>query len=108
VTSAFAAFHDAPRAAAVYNLGGGRFSNCSMLEAIASCERISGRMLNWTLVEEPRVGDHRWWISDLSEFRADYPDWEPLYDLETTLREIHDRNVERWLSETERSSAPAA
>jgi CDP-paratose 2-epimerase len=96
VVSAFAAFHAAPRAGAVYNLGGGRFSNCSMLEAIDLCEQISGNTLDWTLLDEPRIGDHRWWISDLGEFRRDYPNWEPRYDLETTLREIYERNVERW------------
>jgi CDP-paratose 2-epimerase len=96
VVSAFEAFHRAPRSAAVYNLGGGRDSNCSMREAIAACERISGNELDWTLSDEARMGDHRWWISDLSGFRHDYPEWELRYDLETTLREIHDANVERW------------
>ena len=96
VVRAFEAFHRAPRAAAVYNLGGGRESNCSMREAIAACERISGHQLEWTLSDESRMGDHRWWISDLSGFKRDYPDWELRYDLETTLREIHDANVERW------------
>jgi CDP-paratose 2-epimerase len=95
--AAIDAFARAPREAAVYNLGGGRDSNCSMLEAIAACERISGRRLRWTLVDEARRGDHRWWISDLSDFRRDYPDWRQRYDLETTLREIHDANADRWL-----------
>ena len=98
VVRAFEAFHRAPRAAAVYNLGGGRESNCSMREAIAACERISGNTLDWTLSDENRMGDHRWWISDLSGFRRDYPEWELRYDLETTLREIHDANVERWVT----------
>jgi CDP-paratose 2-epimerase len=96
VVSAMEAFHAAPRAGAVYNLGGGRASNCSMLEAIAACERISGRTLDWSYSDEARIGDHRWWISDLSAFKRDYPEWELRYDLETTLREIHDANVERW------------
>jgi CDP-paratose 2-epimerase len=96
VVSAMEAFHSAPRAGAVYNLGGGRDSNCSMREAIAACERISGKELDWTLSDQARMGDHRWWISDMSEFRRDYSDWQPRYDLETTLREIHDANVERW------------
>src|SRR4051794_7593170 len=61
---AFSAFAAAPKAAAVYNLGGGRQSNCSMLEAIALCERIAGRELQWTLSDDNRIGDHRWWISD--------------------------------------------
>jgi CDP-paratose 2-epimerase len=96
VVSAMEAFLLAPRAAAVYNLGGGRESNCSMREAISACERISGNELNWTLSDQARMGDHRWWISDLSDFHRDYPDWRQRYDLETTLREIHDANVERW------------
>jgi CDP-paratose 2-epimerase len=98
VVSAMEAFHRAPRAAAVYNLGGGRESNCSMREAIAACERISGNTLDWTLSDQARMGDHRWWISDLSGFKRDYPDWRLQYDLETTLREIHDANVERWMA----------
>src|SRR3954447_23240432 len=96
VVSAFEAFVATPRVAAVYNLGGGRESNCSMREAIAACERISGNELQWTLSDQARMGDHRWWISDLSDFKRDYPEWELRYDLETTLREIHDANVERW------------
>ena len=93
---AISAFVAEPRAAAVYNMGGGRFANCSMLEAIEACERIAGRPLDWELSDEVRAGDHRWWISDLSEFTRDYPDWAPVYDIGTTLREIHDANVERW------------
>ncbi len=96
LVSAFAAYHAAPRTAAVYNVGGGRESNCSMLEAIDLCEEIAGRELNWELSERARVGDHRWWISDLSEFRADYPDWSLEYGVERILREIYEENVERW------------
>jgi CDP-paratose 2-epimerase len=93
---AFAAFHRGPRAAAVYNIGGGRASNCSMIEAIALCEEIAGRPLTWSLGEDARLGDHRWWISDLDEFRRDYADWELEYDLRGILSEIHDQNAERW------------
>jgi CDP-paratose 2-epimerase len=99
LVSAFLAFHDAPRSAAVYNIGGGRESNCSMLEAIALCESIAGRELAWELVDEARIGDHRWWISDLDEFRADYPDWQVERGVEQILREIHDENVEAWTAE---------
>jgi CDP-paratose 2-epimerase len=93
---AFSAFHAEPRVAAVYNIGGGRDANCSMLEAIALCEQIAGRELDWELAEEPRIGDHRWWISDLDEFRRDYPRWSPAYGIEDTLREIFEENAERW------------
>ena len=97
VVSAFEAFHRAPRVAAVYNLGGGRANSVSMLEAIARCEAIAGRELDYTLSDQARTGDHRWWISDLDAFRADYPEWDITYDLDRTLREIHDANVEQWV-----------
>jgi CDP-paratose 2-epimerase len=96
LVAAFLEFHAAPRPAAVYNIGGGRDSNCSMLEAIDLCERIAGRSLDHTLVDDNRVGDHRWWVSDLAPFRGDYPGWDLRYDVEGILREIHDHNVERW------------
>jgi CDP-paratose 2-epimerase len=96
VVRAFHAFHRAPRPAAVYNLGGGRQSNVSMLEAIALCERIAGSELRYTLSERARIGDHRWWISDLDAFRADFPDWELTFGIEDVLRDIHDSNAERW------------
>jgi CDP-paratose 2-epimerase len=96
VVTAFAAFHADPRPAAVYNLGGGRQSNVSMLEAIAMCEQIAGRRLSYTLSDQARIGDHRWWISDLDAFRHDHPDWQLTYGIEDVLRDIHDRNAERW------------
>jgi CDP-paratose 2-epimerase len=91
-------FHRAPQAAAVFNMGGGRQSNCSMREAIDACERISGRELEWELCPEARIGDHRWWISDLREFAEAYPGWELRHDVESILQEIYEVNVERWVS----------
>jgi CDP-paratose 2-epimerase len=98
LVEAFLEFHRAPRAAAVFNMGGGRASNCSMIEAVGACQRIAGRELDWELRSEARVGDHRWWISDLGEFRAAYPNWELRYGTESLLQQIHDANVERWVS----------
>jgi hypothetical protein len=66
------------------------------LEAIELSERIAGQELSWELSEEARRGDHRWWISDLDEFRADYPAWGIRYGIEEILREIYELNVERW------------
>src|SRR5262249_11248179 len=93
---AFEAFHRSPQVAAVYNIGGGRRSNCSMLEAIELCERIAGRELDWTLGDAAPIGDHRWWISDGPPFQRDHPDWQLRYDVEETLREIYEQNVEMW------------
>lgn len=98
LVAAFEAFHRAPRPAAVYNIGGGRQSNCSMLEAIDLCQEIAGRELEWDLGEDNRIGDHRWWISDLEPFKRDYPGWDIAYDVPDILRQIHDRNVERWVA----------
>jgi CDP-paratose 2-epimerase len=96
VVRAFHAFHRNPRPAAVYNLGGGRESNVSMLEAIELCEEIAGRALDYTLSDQARIGDHRWWISDLDAFKADFPEWSLTFGIEDVLRDIHDFNVERW------------
>ena len=106
VVRAFEAFHANPRPAAVYNLGGGRESNVSMLEAIELCQRISDRQLDYTLLDEPRVGDHMWWISDLEAFKRDHPRWGLTFGVEDVLRDIHDRNVEHWqAAPRQRSSA---
>jgi CDP-paratose 2-epimerase len=96
VVRAFAAFHRQPRAAAVYNLGGGRASNVSMIEAIALCEEIAGRPLDHTYSPQARIGDHRWWISDLRAFERDYPDWSLTAGIRDVLQDIYDANLERW------------
>ncbi|MEI2703300.1 MAG: NAD-dependent epimerase/dehydratase family protein [Baekduia sp.] len=96
VVRAFQAFHENPKAAAVYNLGGGRSSNVSMLEAIARCEEISGRTLNYTLSDEARIGDHQWYVSDMSDFERDYPGWKLTYGIDEVLRDIHQFNLESW------------
>ncbi len=89
LVEAFVAFVRQPRVGEVYNIGGSRHSNCSMLEAIELCEEISGRKLSWDYVEENRVGDHIWWISDVRKFREHYPEWTFRYGLREILQEIH-------------------
>jgi len=97
VVAAFLEVWKAPRRGAhVYNMGGGRFSNCSMLEAIDKCEKIGARALDWTYREANRIGDHIWYISDLRRFQTDYPGWTQRYDLDALLADIYRHNVERW------------
>lgn len=98
VVKAMELFHANPKTAAVYNLGGGRESNVSMLEAIELCQRITGRELDYTLSDQARAGDHRWYISDLSDFKADYPGFAITYGIEDVLREIYEANMEQWSS----------
>lgn len=86
----------APRAGAVYNMGGGRLSTCSMLEAIALSEQIAGATLQWSYQDTARSGDHMWWISDTTKFQTDYPQWRPKYAVADMLREIHSVGIERW------------
>ena len=93
---AFDAFFRAPRVAEVYNIGGGRFSNASVLEAIALSEEVAGEELEWTYRDESRVGDHIWWIGDNGRFESHYPGWKLAYDVPRILREIHEVNVDRW------------
>jgi CDP-paratose 2-epimerase len=90
LVDAFAAFIRAPRAGEVYNIGGSRHSNCSMLEAINLCEEISGRRLDWKYEENNRIGDHIWWISDVRKFQGHYPDWKFRYGLREILEEIYE------------------
>ena len=93
---AFQAFLDEPRVGEVYNIGGGRFSNCSVLEALDRVETITGRRMRWTYSDENRIGDHIWWIGDNSRFEHHYPGWKQEYDVPRILAEIHERNVARW------------
>jgi CDP-paratose 2-epimerase len=97
LVAAFECVANRPQSGGVYNIGGGRACNCSMLEAIAMCERIAGGELSYDYTDRHRVGDHIWWVSDLSEFQADYPDWTPRYDVESMLTEIFELNRDRWL-----------
>jgi CDP-paratose 2-epimerase len=89
LVEAFDEFIRAPRAGEVYNIGGSRHSNCSMLEAIDLCQEISGKKLTWAYEETNRVGDHIWWISDVRKFQEHYPRWKFRYGLREILEEIH-------------------
>ena len=90
MVEAFWQFFRAPRAGAVYNMGGSRHSHCSMLEAIALSEAIAGKKLDWEYVDTHRTGDHIWYVSDVRRFQSDYPAWQYRYDLPRLLEEIHE------------------
>jgi CDP-paratose 2-epimerase len=85
-------FADRPRIGEVYNLGGGKANACSILEAFALAERLTGRSQKLAYVETPRVGDHICYYSDLRKMREHYPGWDITVTLEQTMREI----VEAW------------
>lgn len=83
-------FYRNPRVAAVYNVGGSRFSNCSMLEAIERIKALTGDRIRWNYSPANRNGDHIWWISDIRKFQDDYPDWSFKFNLDAIIAGIHD------------------
>jgi len=88
LANAFYYFAEKPRQGQVYNIGGGRHSNCSVLEAISISEKIAGKRLSWSYSDQARSGDHVWWISDVRKFQSHYPEWDYKYTLEQILTEI--------------------
>jgi CDP-paratose 2-epimerase len=95
--NAFDEFFKAPRVGEVYNMGGGNESNCSMKEAIAISERLSGRRLNFGYNETARIGDHIWYISDTRKFKAHYPKWTITYRIDDIIEDIFVSNRQKWL-----------
>ena len=81
-------FYNNPKNGEVYNAGGGRFANCSMLEAINYCEDITGNKLDYSYSNDNRIGDHIWYISDVSKFKTHYSEWDYTYGIEETLKEM--------------------
>jgi CDP-paratose 2-epimerase len=77
-----------PRSGEVYNIGGARNSNISMLEAIEKIEKLLGKKANYELSEDNRIGDHIWYVSDVSKFKEHYPDWDFEYDIDAILKEM--------------------
>ena len=96
LVNAFYHFYSAPRIGEVYNIGGSRFSSCSILEAIEICEEIVDKKLDWTYQETNRVGDHIWWISDVRKFKSHYPGWDLTFNVRDILTEIFTTNSSRW------------
>jgi CDP-paratose 2-epimerase len=81
-------FYQQPRSGEVYNAGGSRFSNCSMKEAIKMAEQITGKKMNFTYSDNSRIGDHIWYISDVSKFKKHFPEWEYQYGMQDIMAQI--------------------
>lgn len=86
------AFFQKPKQAEVYNLGGGKDNSCSILEAFAIVERLTGKKQHWSYQDTPRIGDHICYYSDLGKLRRHYPEWNISVSLQETLQEM----VEAW------------
>jgi CDP-paratose 2-epimerase len=93
---AFDEFHKKPKKGEVYNIGGGTDSNCSMVEAINIIEEISGKNLKYKYTDKARIGDHKWYVSDLTKFKTHFPNWKITYDINSIIEEIYIENKTRW------------
>jgi CDP-paratose 2-epimerase len=89
LVNAFYHFYQRPQNGEVYNIGGSRHSNCSMLEAIAICESLTGNKLDYSYTDDNRSGDHIWYISDVRKFQSHYPDWKYQYSIPDILKDIY-------------------
>ena len=80
-----------PRYGEVYNIGGGRFSNCSVIEALDIVEEIAKVKIKRINIKQNRVGDHIWYISDLSKFKNHYPNWKQKFNTRKIIEELIDK-----------------
>ena len=88
LVSAFYQVYKNPKIGEVYNIGGSRYSNCSIIEAVSLIEKITDKKMKLNYINENRIGDHIWWISNTSKFKKDYPDWKQDYSIEKILNNI--------------------
>lgn len=86
--NAFYNFYLNPKMGEVYNIGGSRFANVSIIEAVKKIEDISGKEAKIEYIDENRIGDHIWYVSDVSKFKKDYPQWNYKYDIDATIEDI--------------------
>ena len=88
LVNCFWEFYKKPRSGEVYNMGGGRFSNCSILEALNLVEKLTNISIKKRIVKTPRIGDHIWYISNLDKFRMHYPKWKQSYNTKKIIEEL--------------------
>ena len=98
LVNAFFHFYQNPKCGEVYNIGGSRHSNCSMLEAITLCQEVVGKRLKYTYSEDHRSGDHIWYISDVRKFCSHFPAWNYKYNLKDIFSEIYNAQFQRFRS----------
>ena len=90
LVNCFWEFFKKPKHGEVYNIGGGRFSNCSIIEALDLVENISNIKIKRKILLKPRTGDHIWYISNLKKFKNDYPNWTQRYNTKKIIEELID------------------
>jgi CDP-paratose 2-epimerase len=92
LVNCFWEFYKKPKYGEVYNIGGGRFSNCSILEALEMIENIKNISIKKKLIKENRVGDHIWYVSNTQKFKKDYPNWKQKFNTRKIIEELIENN----------------
>jgi CDP-paratose 2-epimerase len=88
LVNCFWEFYKKPRYGEVYNIGGGRYSNCSIIEALEIVEYVSQIQIRREFIKKNRVGDHIWYISNTNKFKKHYPNWKQRYDTKKIISEL--------------------
>ena len=88
LVSCFWEFFKKPKFGEVYNTGGGRFSNCSILEALNTVEKIANIKIKKKIIKQNRIGDHIWYISNMKKFKTHFPNWNQKYSTENIIYEL--------------------
>ena len=88
LVNCFWEFYKKPNYGKIYNIGGGRFSNCSIIEALELVEKITKIKIKKNIVKKNRVGDHIWYISNIHKFKKDYPNWKQKYNTKKIIEEL--------------------
>jgi len=88
LVNCFWEFFKKPKYGETYNIGGGRFSNCSIIEALEMVEKIGGIRIKKNIIKQNRVGDHIWYISNTRKFKKDYPNWKQKYNTRKIINEL--------------------
>ena len=92
LVNCFWEFYKKPKHGEIYNIGGGRFSNCSILEALDVLENLKKINIKKRIIKKNRVGDHIWYISDTKKFKKDYPNWKQKYNTKKIIEELIENN----------------
>ena len=88
LVNCFWEYYKKPKPGKIYNIGGGRYSNCSIIEAINIFQKLTNIEVKKNIIKLPRVGDHVWYISNLKKFKKDYTNWKQKYDTEKIISEL--------------------
>ena len=92
LVNCFWEFYKKPKSGEVYNIGGGRFSNCSIIEALEEVENITKIKIKKNIIKNNRVGDHIWYISNTKKFKKHYPNWKQKYNTKKIIQELIENN----------------